>query len=126
VARADGAGTLRPVAKRSVGKPTIGGRTWALRRFGPAGVAAAEVVSTSVPVPPRRPGAPGPGGGRPDAGHRVLLRQLVRNGEIIGAEPLATARERHRQALGELPREALRLSFGDPAIPTVIAPASAR
>jgi nicotinate phosphoribosyltransferase len=122
VARADGSGKLRPVAKRSVGKPTIGGRKWALRRFDRTGRAVAELVSTSVPG---RSGTSLPSaGGRPGVRHRVLLRQLVSNGEIVGDEPLAAARDRHRQALGELPREALRLSPGDPAIPTVITAAA--
>ncbi len=115
VARADGSGELRAVAKHSVGKPTIGGRKWAVRRLDRAGTATAEVVSTSPPDD------------RDDqeAGHRALLRQLVADGEIVGGEPLATARERHSRALAELPRAALRLSPGEPAIPTLIPPASA-
>jgi nicotinate phosphoribosyltransferase len=55
-------------------------------------------------------------------GDRALLRQLVRGGEIIGREPLATARARHREALAELPVYALQLSRGYPAIPTVFEP----
>ena len=99
-------GELRPVAKRSVGKPTIGGRKWAVRTLTEAGTAVAEVISTSPPAE----------GGDQAGRHRVLLRQLVRDGEIVGDEPLAAARDRHRQALAELPREALRLSpaTGDP------------
>ena len=53
---------------------------------------------------------------------RALLRPLVRGGEVIGREPLAQARERHRAALAELPVHALQLSRGYPAIPTVFAP----
>ena len=48
-----------------------------------------------------------------------LLVPLVRAGEIVGREPLQAARERHRQALAELPPQARQLSRGDPAIPTV-------
>jgi nicotinate phosphoribosyltransferase len=109
VARADDtspASPLRPVAKRSVGKPGRGGRKWAARGSSD-GVATAELV-TEVP--------PGAGAGRP------LLRQLVRGGEIIGHEPLAAARARHHEALAELPAHALRLSRGYPAIPTVFDP----
>jgi nicotinate phosphoribosyltransferase len=49
----------------------------------------------------------------------VLLRQLVRDGEIIGREPLETVRARHREVMAELPSYALQLSRGYPAIPTV-------
>lgn len=121
VARENQNGELVPVAKRSVGKPTIGGRKWAVRTLSPAGTANAEVVSTRM--------AGGEGGGEPQepvagqhrrAGHRALLRQLVQGGDIVGAEPLEAPRERHQLALRELPRGALRLSSGDPAIPTVI------
>ena len=110
VARAGGSGELRPVAKQSVGKPTIGGRKWAVRTLTETGTAVAEVISTSPPAE----SSAGPGG------HRVLLRQLVRDGEIVGDEPLSAARDRHRRALAELPHEALRLSHGEPAIPTII------
>ena len=129
VARADRAGALVAVAKRSVGKPTIGGRKWAMRMLDATGTADAEVVSASppgrdvhaVPEEPEPPGSRHPGGdGRP---RRMLLRQLVKDGEIVGAEPLGAARERHKRALLELPRAAQRLSSGDPVIPTVIRPA---
>ena len=109
VARQGASGRLEPVAKRSVGKPTIGGRKWAVRTLDPAGTAVAEVVSTSPPVPA--------GGGY---AHRVLLRELVRDGEIVGREPVTDARDRRRRALDELPHEALRLSPGEPVIPTLI------
>ncbi len=106
VARADGAAGLRPVAKRSVGKPGRGGRKWAARgRDG--GIAIAERISDRPPRP---------------ADGRALLRQLVRGGEIIGREPLAAARSRHQEALAELPPHALRLSRGYPAIPTMFEP----
>lgn len=96
---------LRPVAKRSVGKPGRGGRKWAVRHRDEHGNALAEVISLTPPN---------------DGPHdRPLLRPLVRSGEIVGREPLADARERHTQALAELGPHALQLSRGDPAIPTV-------
>ncbi len=109
VARADGDddGELRPVAKRSVGKPSRGGRKWAARQAGPDGRAIAERVTDTPPAD---------GSGRP------LLRQLVRNGEIVGREPASVARDRHRAAIAELPEHALRLSRGYPAIPTTFVP----
>ncbi len=102
---AGGSGPLRPVAKRSVGKPGRGGRKWAVRGRDGSGTAVAELVTT---VPPD-----------PGDGDRVLLRHLVRGGEIIGREPLAAARARHQEAMAELPAYALQLSRGYPAIPTV-------
>jgi nicotinate phosphoribosyltransferase len=120
VARADHDHELRPVAKQSVGKPTIGGRKWAVRMLDDNGRATAEVVSTSPPASEETQ----PDGLKP--GSRALLQQLVKNGQIVGDEPLSGARERHKQALSELPPGALRLSRGDPAIPTLIGPARGR
>jgi nicotinate phosphoribosyltransferase len=110
VARAssDGTGVLRPVAKRSVGKPSRGGRKWAVRQLDGTGRAAAELVTDYEPTDH--------GQGRP------LLTQLVRDGEIVGREPMAAARTRHQQALAELPAYARQLSRGYPAIPTVFEP----
>ncbi|MFC5748936.1 nicotinate phosphoribosyltransferase [Actinomadura rugatobispora] len=107
VARADGPGgdaPMRPVAKRSTGKPTRGGRKSAVRRLDAHGTAYAEVIATGEP-------APGPR-------DRVLLAPLVRDGVVVGREPLGEARERHARALRELPPTALQLSKGSPAIPT--------
>lgn len=97
-------GPLRPVAKRSVGKPSRGGRKWAVRHLGDDGKAIVEVVSTSEPDP-------GPY-------DRSLLTQLVKDGEIIGREPLTDSRARHERALAELPPRAFQLSRGYPAVPT--------
>ena len=111
VARADtegSTGALRPMAKRSVGKPGRGGRKWAVRHRDQAGTALAEVVTTVRPEP-------GPN-------DRPLLHPLVRGGEIIGRQTAVAARQRHQQALGELPGHALQLSRGYPAIPTVFEP----
>jgi nicotinate phosphoribosyltransferase len=109
---------LRPVAKRSVGKPSLGGRKTAVRRYGPDGCAAAEAVLVGAPdngreYAPRN----AQGDGRKAA--RPLLVPLVRKGETVGREPLAAARDRHRRSLAELPLTALPLSRGEPAIPTV-------
>ncbi|MGZ4432185.1 MAG: nicotinate phosphoribosyltransferase [Trebonia sp.] len=96
---------LRPVAKRSVGKPGRGGRKWAVRHRGAAGEAVTERITLAPPDP-------GPS-------DRVLLRELIRDGKIVGREPLAAARDRHQAVLGELPGYALQLSRGYPAIPTI-------
>src|SRR5215472_13369561 len=101
-------GLLRPVAKRSVGKPGRGGRKWAVRHRTDAGEALTERICLAPPDP--RPA------------DRVLLRELIREGKIVGREPLSAARARHRAALAELPAYALQLSRGYPAIPTVFEP----
>jgi nicotinate phosphoribosyltransferase len=107
VARSTGSSDeLHPVAKRSVGKPGRGGRKWPIREFGPDGLAATERILTNDPA-------------CEDPGGRVLLRELVRSGSVVGREPLAAARDRHAGALAELPPYALQLSRGYPAIPTV-------
>ncbi|MFC6082262.1 nicotinate phosphoribosyltransferase [Sphaerisporangium aureirubrum] len=105
VAREDAAGTLQPVAKQSVGKPSKGGRKTAFREL-EDGVAAGELVTTV-------PGCATPAGTRP------LLRPLVRGGVVVGREPLDEARERHLASVAELPKDAHHLSAGDAAIPTV-------
>jgi nicotinate phosphoribosyltransferase len=97
---------LRPVAKRSVGKPGRGGRKWAVRERPAAGEGATERILLAPPADLR-------------PADRVLLQELVREGKIIGREPLAEARSRHAAALAELPSYAVQLSRGYPAIPTV-------
>ncbi len=112
VARSDGGQSDRlvPVAKRSVGKPSRGGRKWAVRQLDASGTAVAELIK----VTDTEPGD--------DTRGRALLRPLVRDGQIVGREPLAAARARHRAALAELPAHARRLSRGYPTIPTVFEP----
>ena len=97
---------LQPVAKRSVGKPGRGGRKWAVRERTAGGEAVTERILLTPPA---------------DLGptDRVLLQELVKNGKVVGREPLAEARERHKASLAELPAYALQLSRGYPAIPTV-------
>jgi nicotinate phosphoribosyltransferase len=104
----DAPGPLRPVAKRSVGKPSRGGRKWAVRRLNESGSAETEVVMDNEPAA--------------SATSRPLLTQLVRDGVIVGREPIAAARARHQHALAELPPYAQQLSRGYPAIPTVFEP----
>ena len=106
----DSAEALVPVAKHSVGKPSRGGRKWAVRHRDSHGVATSERVSLTPPDP-----------GPLD---RELLVPLVVNGSVAGREDLAVARSRHQTALAELPAYALQLSRGYPAIPTVFDPES--
>jgi nicotinate phosphoribosyltransferase len=97
---------LQPVAKRSVGKPGRGGRKWAVRERTASGEAVTERILLAPPA---------------DLGptDRVLLQELVKDGKVVGREPLAGARDRHTAVLAELPGYALQLSRGYPAIPTV-------
>jgi len=99
---------LLPVAKRSVGKPSRGGRKWAVRQLSAAGTATAELVTDTEPAD--------------SAEGRPLLRLLMRHGEIVGRESLAAARARHQAAVTELPAYARQLTRGYPSIPTVFQP----
>jgi len=106
VSRSADDGTMVSVAKASKDKLSVGGRKWALRRRNPKGVAEAEVIGIArCPVD--------------DGDDRPLLVDLVKEGEVVGREPLDAARDRHAATLAELPPSALQLSRGEPAIPTV-------
>ncbi|SNS63566.1 nicotinate phosphoribosyltransferase [Streptosporangium subroseum] len=104
VAREDADGIMRPVAKRSVGKPSRGGRKDAFRKLDATGTAIAELVTVA--------------GDRP-ADARPLQVQLVKDGEVVGRETLERIRGRHRDAVAELPAPAHQLSRGYAAIPTM-------
>jgi len=111
VARAesdDPDGPLVPVAKKSADKISVGGRKYAVRQLSADGVAEVELVGVGAQA-------------RHDRDDRELLVPLVRRGEIIGAEPLEAARERHVRVRAELPQEALKMSRGEPVIDTVYA-----
>jgi nicotinate phosphoribosyltransferase len=105
VARENDDGVLQSVAKKSVDKISVGGRKYALRRL-TDGVAEAEVIGIGTPA-------------ENDGDDRELLVPLVRDGEVVGREPLDAARERHRQARAELPPAAQQMSRGEAVIPTV-------
>ncbi|MGI5128471.1 nicotinate phosphoribosyltransferase [Pseudonocardia sp. CA-107938] len=98
----------RPVAKRSASKESRGGRKGALRRFKPTGTAIEEVVH--------------PVGHAVEAGEhdRPVQVPLIRGGELVPDLPsLEQSREHLRRALVSVPWEGLKLSRGEPAIPTV-------
>lgn len=104
VARADVDGQMVAVEKESTDKRSVGGRKTAWRRLS-SGVAEVEVIRAG-----RASGA---------SGERELLVPLIRDGEVVGREPLTAARERHAASRDELPATARRLSRGEAAIPTV-------
>jgi nicotinate phosphoribosyltransferase len=98
----------RPVAKRSSHKESRGGRKTALRRHKPTGTALEEVVyvvGANV---------------EPGLHDRPLHRPLMRGGQPVDDLPtLEESRQRVRDGLVSLPWEGLKLSQGEPAIPTV-------
>jgi nicotinate phosphoribosyltransferase len=77
-----------PVAKRSPGKATVGGRKWAWRLL-EAGTAVAEEVA-SDPAPPAGPA-------------RVLQVQVVASGQVVHRPTLDEVRAHHLRARAELP-----------------------
>jgi nicotinate phosphoribosyltransferase len=98
----------RPVAKRSSSKESRGGAKSAVRRCKPTGTAVEEVVHLRT-----RPPQIGPH-------DRVVPVPLMRGGEPVDGLPtLEQSRERLRAALVSVPWEGLKLSRGEPAIPTV-------
>jgi nicotinate phosphoribosyltransferase len=99
----------RPVAKKSEGKRSVGGRKHAVRRHDRDGIATAEVVS-SEPIAPRD-------------GDRNLVVPLMRAGEICDdaspADLLARARAHHERVREEISPEGWALSRGEPVLETV-------
>ncbi|GAB3285398.1 nicotinate phosphoribosyltransferase [Parasphingorhabdus pacifica] len=101
----------RAVSKRSSYKESRGGCKAALRRHKDTGTALEEVVYRTEE-----------GFERPEPGahDRFLQIPLLRNGKRVDGLPsLEDNRERLRHALVSLPWEGLKLSNGEPAIPTV-------
>ncbi|MHA6798682.1 nicotinate phosphoribosyltransferase [Bounagaea algeriensis] len=101
----------RPVAKRSSNKESRGGRKAAIRRHKDTGTAVEEVVYRLAPDVAEPPAGPH---------DRHMQRPLMRGGQRVDDLPtLEEDRERLRHALVSLPWEGLKLSHGEPAIPTV-------
>ncbi len=85
---------LHPVAKRSAGKATVGGRKWAWR------TADGEVLTLSPEGPPAS---------------RPLQLPLVVDGNACAGDDVGPARERCARTLADLPAVARRLDPGPPA-----------
>ena len=109
VSRRSDDGEWVSVAKRSAAKGTVGGMKTP-RRSTEHGVAVAETIYVGE--------AP-----EPTEGQRPLLVPLVSDGqpnaEFRGIDGTVLARDHHAMAVAELPVDALRLSHGDPAVPTI-------
>jgi nicotinate phosphoribosyltransferase len=99
-----------PVHKRSSHKESYGGRKQAMRMARPTGTIVEEVVYPAAQPPPRA------------ADSRVLTVPLVQGGEILDfaspSKDLAHARALVAAGLKSVPWEGLKLSHGEPAIPT--------
>jgi nicotinate phosphoribosyltransferase len=96
----------RPVAKRSEDKVTHGGRKTAVRRHRPTGTAVQEVLRSQ---------------GAPDSrdGDRALQVAFVKGGERApDVATLEASRAHLKHVLTSVPWEGLKLSRGEPAIPT--------
>jgi nicotinate phosphoribosyltransferase len=110
-------GEWMPVAKASTGKASIGGAKRAERLLRD-GVAVAE----RIVVDDDRDGMP-EAATPPDLTARALTVTLMTDGEPdarwLGPEGVAAAREHRAAAVAELPAAALRLSRGEPALPTI-------
>lgn len=105
----------RPVAKRGSDKASVGGRKLALRRHRATGTATAEVLLIGADPP----------GGQPAnvLGERHLQVPFLRGGSPVPAASLDQSRSHHREVMITLPWEGLKLSPGEPAIPTEFGPA---
>jgi nicotinate phosphoribosyltransferase len=95
------------VEKRSLHKESHGGRKRATRLAKPSGTVVEEVVYPAGEASPQS-----------DLVARNLTVPLVQNGEPVADFGLAAARERVVAGLGSLPWDGLKLSRGEPAIPT--------
>lgn len=101
----------RPVTKRSENKQNNGGRKHVLRAHKDTGTATEEII---VAAAAREAG--------PD--ERAMQVPLVRGGEVVpGLPTLEHSRDHLRAALVTLPWDGLKLSRGEPAIPTRHVPA---
>jgi nicotinate phosphoribosyltransferase len=97
----------RPVAKRSVHKGTRGGAKTAVRRYRDTGTAVEEVVASPTAIL------------RPQPFDRPLQQPFMRAGQLVDGLPtLAQSRAHLAAAMVTLPWDGLKVSRGEPAIPT--------
>ncbi len=98
-----------PVVKRSSHKESRGGAKRALRLTKSSGTIVEEIVYPATAEPPATDGFEA----------RQLLVPLVRGGAVVDDLPTLTdARDRVARGLVSLPWEGLKLSDGEPAVPT--------
>ncbi|WP_414687976.1 nicotinate phosphoribosyltransferase [Mycobacterium sp.] len=102
-----------PVAKRSSHKESHGGRKEAMRLAKPSGTMLEEVIYPAGKPP------------HVEEPSRTVTVPLVREGEIVADADLDAARARVASGLKSLPWDGLKLSHGEPAIPTRLVPVDA-
>ncbi|ORA44930.1 nicotinate phosphoribosyltransferase [Mycolicibacterium chubuense] len=106
-----------PVEKRSSHKESHGGRKQAIRLAKQSGTIVEEIVHPAGHPPEIPQGLVG----------RPVTVPLMRDGRPVADLGLDAARERVQQGLRSLPWDGLKLSKGDPAVPTrMIAPRRGR
>jgi len=93
-------GRMRPVAKRSASKATVGGAKTPYRLYNSTSSAAAELYSLDRRVPP---------------GARPLQHQIVTSGLVQPQPTLRQTRDFHAQVIHELQPGALTVQAGEPA-----------
>ncbi|WP_223690032.1 nicotinate phosphoribosyltransferase [Leifsonia poae] len=107
----DGDGDWVPVAKKSDGKASVGGRKHPVRRLDAKGRAVAEAIHIVEH------------GATVHDNGRDLLVPLVTAGDVhrehLGASGTAAAREHRERAMAELPDQAFRVGRGDAVLPTI-------
>ena len=103
-------GTMRSVAKKAVGKNSIGGRKVAYRVMSPDGVVSAERIAlrpAGLDDPAALPG-------------RRLTTAVIRGGEIVHDPTLAEIRSFHAAVKAELPAQELTVADGHAAFTAII------
>ena len=118
VAVADGPGAepLRPVAKQSVHKETIGGRKLAFRLLDPGGVARREILVLEDGTATADIAATLASQAGTEWSARPLQLRVVDAGRRIPGDGLGEARARACASLGELSPEARSIVPGEPAL----------
>jgi nicotinate phosphoribosyltransferase len=108
-----------PVEKRSLHKESHGGRKKATRLAKPSGTVVEEVIYPAAVGPPQSDP-------QSDLVARDLTVSFVENGEPVDDLSLAAGRDRVVSGLHSLPWDGLKLSRGEPAIPTRMVPSAGR